>query len=70
MRYENSEMYKLIREAEEKSAVTCEMCGVSGKPREGGWRKTLCDWCVDERDRKRAKDAAKWARRKDDREES
>lgn len=39
------EMNKLIREAETKSSVTCETCGVPGRRREGGWLKTRCDWC-------------------------
>jgi hypothetical protein len=29
--------------AESMSAVTCEVCGSSGKLRRGGWWKTLCD---------------------------
>lgn len=36
-------MYKLIGDAEARSDVTCEACGQRGRPREGGWIKTLCD---------------------------
>lgn len=33
----------MITEAEGKSLLTCEKCGAPGKPRHGGWIKTLCD---------------------------
>lgn len=39
------EMAELIREAEVKSATTCEMCGVAGQKRSDGWIKVRCDWC-------------------------
>lgn len=39
------EMWKLIHEAEEKSAHTCEDCGAPGKERNDGWIRTLCDEC-------------------------
>ena len=32
-----------ISEMEEKSYEICEICGKPGKPREGGWIRTLCD---------------------------
>ena len=35
----------MIREAEEQAEQTCEICGAPGRPREGGWIKTLCDAC-------------------------
>lgn len=35
-----------IREAEAEAWKTCECCGASGKPRPGGWIKTLCDECA------------------------
>ena len=38
--------YKIIDDAETESYVTCEYCGEPGKPRKGGWTKTLCDDCV------------------------
>ncbi|MBY3363788.1 hypothetical protein [Rhizobium laguerreae] len=31
------------KEAVEASQRTCEKCGQPGRPRTGGWRKTLCD---------------------------
>lgn len=40
------EIEKLIRQAENESAITCEDCGNPGKTRPGGWIKTLCDDCV------------------------
>lgn len=44
----NDEIWNLIREAERKSAKTCEECGKPGKLRGGGWIKTLCDECAKE----------------------
>ena len=41
----------IIEAAEEESYTICEMCGEPGKPREGGWIKTLCDRCSEERGR-------------------
>lgn len=39
-----SEMEKLIRDTEIRSAVTCEICGKNGRLRnKSGWVKTLCD---------------------------
>lgn len=35
MDYATDEMYKLIEEAEAKSAITCELCGAFGEPRTG-----------------------------------
>ena len=40
------QIYKIIDEAETESYVTCEYCGKHGKPRKGGWIKTLCDDCA------------------------
>lgn len=37
------EIYKLINEAEEKSATICEVCGSPGKIRNDGWISVLCD---------------------------
>ncbi len=36
-------VHDLISEAEAASFTICEMCGNPGKPRPGGWIKTLCD---------------------------
>lgn len=63
MDYANAEMCAHIREAEAKSAVTCERCGVPGKLRQGGWLKTLCDWCHGERERERQEMARKYGDR-------
>ena len=41
------EAIEIIREAEEKSAVTCEGCGEAGKLREGSWLRTLCEECYE-----------------------
>lgn len=35
-----------IRDAEELSYRTCEICGAPGAPRQGGWIQTLCDKCA------------------------
>jgi len=39
------EFDKLIQEAENKSAITCERCGKEGRLRNGSWLLTLCDDC-------------------------
>lgn len=36
---------EIIKEAERRSAVTCERCGGFGKLRKGSWLRTLCDEC-------------------------
>ena len=36
-------MHDIIHEYEEKSYITCEVCGEPGTTRRGGWIKTLCD---------------------------
>lgn len=33
----------IVAMAENMSARTCEQCGAPGKPRRGGWIRTLCD---------------------------
>lgn len=43
MNMETEEMSRAIREAEARSATTCEVCGRPGKPRGRGWVKTLCE---------------------------
>lgn len=39
------EIYKILDEAEKKSAKTCEQCGSKGKLRGTGWVYTLCAKC-------------------------
>ena len=39
---ETDEMAKIIREAERKSAKTCEECGKPGESRDNGWSYTAC----------------------------
>ena len=39
----SSEVLDFVDEMENKSYEICEVCGLPGKPREGGWIKTLCD---------------------------
>jgi hypothetical protein len=39
------EVFSRIDQAEEESFRICEECGSPGKPRDGGWIKTLCDSC-------------------------
>jgi hypothetical protein len=46
---ETDEMYKLISDAEDASAKTCEYCGEPGSLRTKGWCFTLCDKCDVER---------------------
>lgn len=43
-------VYDVIDECERRSYTICEQCGESGKPRVGGWTKTLCDRHADGRD--------------------
>ena len=38
-------IHDLIEAAEEKSLVTCDVCGLPGTIRRGGWIRTLCDTC-------------------------
>jgi hypothetical protein len=38
-----SELLDFISEMENKSLEMCEVCGQPGKPREGGWIRTLCE---------------------------
>lgn len=42
-------IYKRIGEAEEEARKTCEVCGIPGVLRSGGWLKTLCDYHSDGR---------------------
>jgi hypothetical protein len=43
--WETKEIGKLISEAEDKCAVTCERCGAPGKLQTYSWYKTTCDDC-------------------------
>ena len=36
-------IYGMVMMAESWAAHTCEECGIPGKPRSGGWIRTLCD---------------------------
>jgi hypothetical protein len=45
----DDEIDTLIDRAEYDSYHTCEECGEPGKPREGGWYRTLCDKHAEER---------------------
>ena len=40
----------MVRMAESWAANTCEFCGNPGKPRKGGWIRTLCDEHADGRE--------------------
>ncbi len=46
----------MVRMAESWASVTCEECGESGKMRNGGWIRTLCDKHEEERATRFAKD--------------
>lgn len=51
MSLETDEMSRLIEEAEEKSATTCELCGNEGGLRiRNGWYMTHCNECHGEKD--------------------
>jgi len=39
------EVFDIIDEVEAQSFTICEYCGKPGRPRDGGWIKTLCDEC-------------------------
>ena len=43
----SDEMEKLIEEAEDESAKTCEICGKPGELRYDGWYRVQCDKCYD-----------------------
>jgi hypothetical protein len=38
-------MEEMISKAEAESFRVCERCGAAGKPRRGGWVRTLCEGC-------------------------
>lgn len=42
---ENEQISNLIKDAEDESFRTCELCGKPGEPRGGGWITTLCEGC-------------------------
>ena len=43
------DVHNIVSNAEDESYTICEVCGKPGKPRQGGWIKTLCDECATER---------------------
>lgn len=45
---------EIIKVAEEKSAITCERCGNSGKLHTKGWWRTFCDPCYEKWQKERA----------------
>jgi hypothetical protein len=54
MRCTNAEMQQAIRQAEEESGSTCEMCGGKGEMKnDEGWLVTLCEGCLQERQRRK-----------------
>lgn len=49
----NDAIAAIIREAEAKSAITCELCGQPGELcTTGGWLKTMCNTCMLELNKK------------------
>jgi len=53
--FSTNELDELISQAEEKSMITCEQCGKSGKIRDigGHWYMTLCDICFNKKNKER-----------------
>jgi hypothetical protein len=47
------EIFERIHQAETESETICELCGKSGRLRSGGWVRTLCDKCEEERKKKK-----------------
>lgn len=54
-----TQIWRIVRAAEEKSARTCIVCGAAGTLRGGGWALTLCD---EHAQKPRAKDLDIWFR--------
>ena len=52
MSAETEEIREAIREASERSAITCEVCGAPGELRGERWVYTLCEEHKDENDKK------------------
>ena len=52
-RQSDDHVWDLINALEAKSLRTCETCGGRGKPRSGGWIKTLCEEHADGREETR-----------------
>lgn len=48
----DEDINKVISIAERKSSKICENCGKKGEQRTGGWIKTLCDKCNNERNKR------------------
>ena len=63
---------KVVGDAEDESAKTCEFCGKPGKQRPGGWIRTLCDECDTEtgREAQRKKQLDQVMKRKKDLEDA
>jgi hypothetical protein len=40
---ETNALYKIVDEMEQKSSITCEICGEKGKLYPKGWHSTLCE---------------------------
>lgn len=40
-----TEIRDAVREAEDKSAITCEVCGRPGELTSGGWKSVVCNEC-------------------------
>lgn len=51
MTHGTDKMYKLLDEAEDKSATICMKCGQPGTLRTKGWWQTLCDECEEKKER-------------------
>lgn len=57
----NDTIWKIISEAEEESAHTCENCGAPGETLDiNCWYVTLCGACEKTREERRAQELIKW----------
>jgi len=48
----DDEISGMVRMAESMSAITCEGCGKPGTQTKGGWIKTICEPCEEERSKR------------------
>ena len=55
----------MVRMAESMSAVTCESCGNPGEQTHGGWIKTICKPCEDNRAAEYARQTAEYKKEKE-----
>lgn len=53
-------IHGLAAMAEAMSARTCEGCGAPGKANSGGWIKTMCQTCLDNREQRRQQELAEY----------